>query len=363
MGSMTRANRRGLLALVTAGVITTASLAAGSVPAQAATVNLVFASWNVCKTDCAPPAPAWDIRRERVGRVIAESGADVIGIQEATNNPTSTAKTQLEDVANLSAPSGYALPTYSIENNECRRPRDAAGQLAGPSPCDNTAGLLFRTSTVAQMTFDSGVPSAGIAQYGTIVPGSDAESATRSVMWAYLRPVAGGRPFLAISLHTVNNRTPEAEASRVALGAALGNWVGAMNAQRGIPGTPAILMADLNSYAKRQPKGAQFQLLQNGWVDAMSTKTLRNTNYSTINYNPMLGLAEQGFPTKPYKFKKTGRNPSGNATRIDYIYILGSGVKPLDYEVVIRLNPNGTFIPDYQGSDHQMIRTTLSFTQ
>ena len=355
--------RRTVLPAVAAAVLVAAAVSSGATPAQAGTINLVFASWNVCKTDCAPPAPPWDVRRERVARVIAESGADVIGVQEATNNPTSTAKTQLEDVANIAAPAGYALPAYSLDSNECRRPRDAAGQLAGPSPCNNTAGLLFKTSSVAQMSFANGAPSAGIAQYGSIVPGSDAESASRSVMWAYLRPIAGSKPFLAISLHTINATTPEAEASRVGLGAALGNWVAAMNAQREIPGTPAILMADLNSYAKRQPQGAQFQLTQNGWVDAMSTKTLRNVNYSSINYNPKLGLAEQGFPAKPYKFKKTGQNPTGNATRIDYIYILGAGVKPLDYEVVIRLNKNGTFIPEYQGSDHQMIRTTLAFTQ
>ena len=71
------------------------ALAAGMVllvarPAAAAG-TLVFASWNVCKVGCAAPAPSWEIRRDRVARVIAESGADVIGLQEATNNPTATA--------------------------------------------------------------------------------------------------------------------------------------------------------------------------------------------------------------------------------------------------------------------------------
>ncbi|NQW71243.1 MAG: hypothetical protein HQ453_00795 [Actinobacteria bacterium] len=40
-------------------------------PAEAATragsPALVFASFNICKTDCAAPAPAWDIRREESG--------------------------------------------------------------------------------------------------------------------------------------------------------------------------------------------------------------------------------------------------------------------------------------------------------
>ena len=36
-------------------------------------------------------------------------------------------------------------------------------------------------------------------------------------------------------------------------------------------GTPVILMADLNSYAKRQPNGVQKVLADAGWTDAGAT--------------------------------------------------------------------------------------------
>ena len=334
------------------------------VAVQAATAqgpSLVFASFNVCKVDCAPPAPSWDVRRDRVARIINETGADVIGLQEATNNPTTTAKTQAEDIANLAAAGGFRTPQYPIEANECRRPRNAAGQLAGPSPCDNTAMLLYRASTVQQVDLAGGQPSAGILLTSSIAPSVDPLSAIRSVAWAYLQGTNGTGPFLAVSVHTDSAKTPEAEASRVAIGSALDDWAAAWNAQHGMAGAPVVLMADLNSYRKRQPQGVQQVLVDQGWVDAAEAPQKRNVQFSTINYNPLLGVNEQGFPAKPYEFRTSRKKPVLDATRIDYVMAKGEGVEPLDYEVVIRLNTDGTFATDYQASDHQMVRATLMF--
>lgn len=334
------------------------------VAVQAATVqgpSLVFASFNVCKVDCAPPAPSWDVRRDRVARIINETGADVIGLQEATNNPTTTAKTQAEDIANLAAAGGFRTPQYPIEANECRRPRNAAGQLAGPSPCDNTAMLLYRASTVQQVDLAGGRPSAGILLTSSIAPAVDPLSAIRSVAWAYLQGTNGTGPFLAVSMHTDSAKTAEAEASRVAIGSALDDWAAAWNAQHGMTGTPVVLMADLNSYRKRQPQGVQQVLVDEGWVDAAEAPQKRNVQFSTINYNPLLGVNEQGFPAKPYEFRTSRKKPVLDATRIDYVMAKGEGIEPLDYEVVIRLNTDGTFATDYQASDHQMVRATLMF--
>lgn len=325
--------------------------------ASAAPATVVFATFNVCKTDCAPPAPSWDVRRDRVARVIGASGADVIGLQEATNNPTSTAKTQVEDIqVNLAGPLGYAAPTFPIEANDCRRPRDAAGQLTGPSPCENTSALIYKTSTIQQVSVPSGISSAGITQYGMIVPSADPTSSARSVAWAYLKPIAGGPAFLAIALHTDNGKNPTSEASRVALATALGPWVEATNASHGMTGTPAMLMTDLNSYAKRQPNGVQKQLVANGWIDAFSAPKRTNIEFTTINYNPAQ-VDGKGFPARAYRFKVTKKR---EATRIDYIMGYGQNLKPLDYEVVMYLNADLTFIADYQASDHQMVKSTWS---
>lgn len=356
-----------LAAVVALGLVSVPAEAAVKKPAKKPNVTrsitmsvLTFATFNVCKVNCAAPAPSWDIRRDRVARVINESGADVVGLQEATNWATNFSKTQVDDIVNLTAPAGYALVSVKNEMNECRRPRDTRGELAGPSPCDNTAALLYRTSTVEQAASPHGIPTAGIIQAGSIIPGLDAESAKRSIMWAYLQGKNGTSPFLAISLHTDNQKTPEVENSRILLGQSMSGWVLAMNNLHGFPNAPSVLLADLNSYDKRQPNGMQTMLKNNGWVDTHKTESRRNIQYSSINYNPLLGT-EQGFPAKPYAFQKTRKNPNGEATRIDYILTYGGGLKTLDYEVVIRLDSNGMFIPEYQASDHQMVRAVIAF--
>lgn len=316
-------------------------------PAQAedGADTLTFASFNVCKTNCTAPAPGWDVRRDRVARVINESGVDVVGLQEATWQPTATAKTQMLDIQHLVASSGYVAPTFSQNSNEC------AWTAAAPHKCTHTAALLFRRSTVSQASTPNGTPSAGVTFEGAIVGGLDDDSASREVAWAYLRGQDGPGPFLALSVHTTTFKDEVHEASRVAFANALTGWTQAFNDQHGMSGVPVILMADLNSYAMRQPMGGQRVLTDAGWTDSATAVSRRNTTYSTINYNALRG--DTGFPVTPYVFRR-------EATRIDYIMALG-GVAPVDYEVVLHLTAGGQFDTAYQGSDHQMIRAVLAF--
>ena len=316
---------------------------------------LVFASFNVCKVDCDPPAPSWDVRRERVARVIGEAGLDVVGLQELTFNPTSTAKTQLLDVQNLMAPAGFAAPEVTKDSDQCR------WTAPGAKACTHTTGILFNTRTVRQAATPNATPSAGTLPMSGIAPGLTADAATRKVTWAYLEGVAGTGAFLALSVHTDSAKDAASEASRVAFGAALDPWIDAWNAAHGMTGVPVVLMADLNSYRKRQPAGVQQVLVDRGWADAGTAPDRRNVQYSTINHNPLLSVQEQGFPAKPYVFRTSRRNPVLDATRIDYVMTRGDGLQALDYEVVIHLNPDGTFDREYQASDHQMVRATISF--
>ena len=329
------------------------------VPPMAAEVapsgpTLVFATFNVCKTDCAPPAPSWDVRRDRVARTIVESGIDIVGLQEVTHQPTTSAKTQYLDLQALTAPFGYIAPSYTSESDHCRWTAD------NPHPCTHTTGLLFSTRTVEQVSLPGGLASAGTVSMAEIASGLTVEAAQRKVVWAYLRGLNGFGPFLALSVHTSTLKDPANEASRVAFGSALDAWVRALDAAHGMSGAPTVLMADLNSYAKRQPRGVQEVLTRAGWLDAASAPVRRNIEYSTINYNPLLSVNEQGFPVRPYRFRVPRTKSGPTATRIDYIFT-SAGLKALDYEVVIRLNANGTFEPDYQGSDHQLVRATIEY--
>lgn len=314
---------------------------------------LVFGTFNVCKVDCDPPAPTWDVRRERVARTIVESSLDVVGLQEVTHWATTNAKTQYLDLAGLVAPYGFVPVEYTNESDECR------WTAANPHPCTHTTGLIYQSQTVEQIATPNGTPSAGTLPMARVGGALTADAATRKIAWAYLRGRNGAGPFLALSVHTSTFKDPANEAARVSFGQALDVWIEAHNAAHGMSGTPVVLLADLNSYGKRQPQGVQRVLVDQGWLDAATAPVVRNVQYSTINVNPRLPAAQQGFPIAPYVFRTTRSRPVLDATRIDYIMVKGDGVGVLDYEVVIRLLPNGSFDPAFQGSDHQMVRATL----
>jgi endonuclease/exonuclease/phosphatase family metal-dependent hydrolase len=333
--------RRLVLAASSAVLVLCATIAP---PAQAASSSLTFATFNISKVSAPAPAPGWDIRRERLTRVIAQSGADVVGLQEASWEPTPYAKTQALDVANLLRGVGYVTPALTKASQQC------AWTKEDPHKCIHTAALFFRTSTVQQASTPQG-DSAGVLNEGMVAAGLDADSAKREVAWAYLRPVAGGATFLAISAHATNFQDAAHEAGRVAFAAALGGWADAWNAQHGLPGATVVLMADLNSYDMRQPAGAQQVLRGSGWTDAAAAPARKNDRFSTINVNPVTGAT--GWPQVPYLFKRP-------ATRIDYIFTRGAAA-PTSYEVVLYLNADGTFNCEYQASDHQMVRVVLAF--
>lgn len=313
--------------------------------------QLVFAQFNVCKTQCDAPAPSWDIRRTRAQAVLAATTADVIGVNEATNYSTSTAKTQWEDIQNLMAPYGYSAIKATVD--ECERPRDANGQLAGPSPCEHTTGILYKTATVHEYTPGTGTPSSGAVMLRTINPAADADSGAREVNWALMQANDGSTPpFLAISLHMSTIKDDAHEATRVGTAQALAGWANSKIAAAGLPAsTPIVLMADLNSYAKRQPNGAQKVLTDNGWTDAYSAPTIVNERWSSINETPV----SVPWSGKVY-FYYSRKNP---VTRIDYI--MSRGATPLMYETLMWLNPDRTRTEAYAASDHNAIRAVLKF--
>lgn len=322
-----------------------AALALSVAPsAQAASgERLTFLSFNVCKSECASPAPSWDVRRDRVARVIAESGASVVGVQEATNWSVTHAKTQWDDIQNLVTPAGYVSATPVERFNDCSYRK---GRV-----CTNSPRLLWKASEVTGLTTPDGTPLAGYTTLGAIAPGIEASAASRAVAWAYLQ---GGRtgPFLALSMHMPTEKDAIREQARVAVANGLDQWIATLGQVTGMRVATTVLMADLNSYDIRQPQGAQTVLKSAGWQDAWTAPSRRNITFSTINMAPDIAHFG-GWPTKPRPYKRP-------ATRIDYILAKGP-VRFVDYEVMLWLRPDGTFDPAYQASDHQAVRAVIEF--
>ena len=317
------------------------SLAVGVNPSAAAAptvpgASLVFATWNVCLVTCEAPAPPWSVRRERVARVIDRSGADVLSLDEATDIAYGS-HTQWEDIQSFVAPLGYASP--NIQDDRCKR-----------YGCTHTARLLIRGANVQQLDF-AGQPSAGYTRVGDVAPDVASER-ERQVAWAYLQGNTGTGPFLAIGVHLSTQKTAAGEQHRVTFGHEVTSWADSMNTARGISGIPVVLMGDFNSYQVRQPQGVQQILTEAGWGDSIKAPVRSNVRINAINYTP---TQRSGWPLRPIY------NKWRLATRIDYI-MFRNGVTPLTYDVVVYRRADGSFDPDYQGSDHQMVRSRLQFS-
>ena len=283
-----------LLAMVTAATL----LVTGAAPASAAGRSLVFATWNVCKIDCDSPAPSWAVRRDRVARVINNSGADVLSVNEATDWAYGS-RTQWEDIQAITSAGGYVSPR--IQDDQC--------ELRG---CTHTARLMYKSATVRQLDFGT-LPSAGYWRVGDIAQNVTFDS-DRQVAWAFLEGANGTGPFLAVSVHLSTDKGASGEQHRIAFGKAATTWAQTMLASRGMPRAPVILMGDLNSNDSRQPKGVQKVLNTSGWKDAIGAPKRKNADINSVNYSDS---SPTGWPTRPI------RNRARLASRIDYIVFRG----------------------------------------
>jgi endonuclease/exonuclease/phosphatase family metal-dependent hydrolase len=295
----------------------------------------MFATYNVCLITCNAPAPSWSVRRDRVERVIARSGADVLSLSEATDIAYGPI-TQWVDIQHFAAPLGYVPPR--IDDDRCKS-----------RGCVHTARLMFKAATVQQLSFPS-QSSAGFWRVGDIAPEVVSER-DRQVTWAYLQAPGVTGPFLAVAVHLSTFKTAAGEQHRIAFGKAVTDWAESMNAARGLAGAPVILMGDFNSYKFRQPHGVQQVLLDAGWGDSIDAPVRRNVHINSINYTP---TQRTGWPLRPIY------NKWRPAARLDYIMFRGA-VTPRTYAVVVYKNHDGTFNKALQGSDHLMVRARLKF--
>lgn len=330
-----------------AAAVGVAALTAGIAPtAHANQPTLTIASYNILKINANEPGvPSWQQRLPRLTNIINDLNADILSLQEVTNHPDPTSgRTQADQVRTTLTNTGYE--TINPADNQCVRPRDAAGQLAGPNPCDTTTLLAWKAGKITVATDANGLPMTGTYLAGNIAPTNNPAANARSVQWAFLND--GTQTFLVVGVHTSSGQNPATEAGRVAFAEALTPWTNQLTETRGLTGIPMFIAGDLNSYKQRQPRGAQQILENNGWSDAYNTATTRvGERYATINVTPQTRRFN-GFPPKPFRYSKK-REPS----RIDYIF--SKNATPVYYETVVRLNRNGTFNEQLRISDHNAV--------
>lgn len=343
---------RALAAVCLLGALTLASAltpASARVPAAVPATDvtppvrgLTVATYNVCKTDCAAPAPPWSVRRDRLARVVGALGADVVGLQEATQIGLPGRRIdQWTDIQRVVAPLGYAAPPVRRAHDTCSVHR-----------CVHTARLLYRSSTVEPVRAADGSVAAGYAALRDLAGGLAPETGAREVAWAFLRGRNAAGPFLAVSMHLPSGKDARSEADRVAVANGITAWADALGARWGMRAAATVLLADLNSFDRRQPDGAQAVLRRAGWSDAWHAPVRRNIAINSTNYSP---TSRSGWPARPL------RNASGVASRVDYVLFRGAGVVARSYRVAVWLEPDGSFATAYRASDHNPVRARLEF--
>jgi endonuclease/exonuclease/phosphatase family metal-dependent hydrolase len=291
------------------------------------------ATYNIAKSTLGKGRFAWANRRVALMNNVRAARPDVLLVQEANTQKWRGIR-HIDDVQRILAGAGYQIASTNYETCTigCTR-----GAHVFYNPARMRVASLPNPAVAVGMTGNSVIARAGV---GGIQD--------RAVSWAFLTPVGSTRTALYVSVHLPTQKTAPAEQLRVAIATQLRPWAESLIDASGLPGAELVIGGDFNSYAKRQPYGAQAVLSSAGLFDGFTAPVKVNANFGTVNYTPKT-KKYKGFPPRPYFYK-------ANTTRIDYVF---SSVPPRRHEVVLRLLPNGKFDNAYRASDHNMVMVDL----
>ena len=209
--------------------------------------------------------------------------------------------------------------------------------------CVRTTGILAKRDVFRSVSLPSGEETYGMVSLKSLTGQSWGPSLDRAFSWALLEHIPTGQPILVSSVHLVNEKTASGERSRQASAAAVAQWLKEYAARIDMPNTRLFVAGDLNSFQKRNPKGAHRVLEQSDFVDGFRAKRRINPRYPTVNH----AFGSSGWPTRPPIYNR-------EAPRIDYVF--GSrDMRPVKYGVHIKKLRNGKFNPKFRGSDHNLV--------
>lgn len=304
------------------------------VPAEVPASEAVrVATFNVLKATNAKGVRSWKKRRVALKRTLRVKKPDVLMVQEASTKKWK-GKRHIDDLNRVMGKVGYRIT--STDYDSC---------TAG---CTRGAHIFYNPSRMRLTTPPGSVRAGGMAGISTVGRLGFGSVQDRNASWAFLTPVGSKRTSLYISVHLPNNKTAFAEGLRLAVARNLRPWADGLIRASGLSGAQIVIGGDLNSYANRQPYGAQHVLSSAGLIDAYTAPVIANPHYGTINYTPKT-KKYKGFPPRPHYYKT-------NPTRIDYVF---STVRAQRHEAVVFLKKSGKFKKIYRVSDHNMVLAHL----
>ena len=310
------------------------SVVPAAVPAEGPAADAVrVATFNILKATNARGVRSWKKRRVALKRTVAVTRPDVLMIQEASTKKW-RGRRHIDDLNRVMGGVGYRIT--STDYDSC---------TAG---CTRGAHIFYNPGRMRMTALPGPIQPAGMAGISTVGQLGFGSIQDRNASWAFLTPVGSQRATLYISVHLPTDKTAFAESLRQTVASKLRPWADGLIRASGLSGAEIVIGGDLNSYALRQPYGAQHVLASSGLIDAYTAPVIVNPHFGTINYTPKT-KRYKGFPPRPHHYRT-------NPTRIDYVF---STVAATRHEVAIFLKGNGKFRRIYRVSDHNMVLADL----
>jgi endonuclease/exonuclease/phosphatase family metal-dependent hydrolase len=334
---MTRTLRTAVAAAATAAFLVstsgTATQAMAPTPSAPSAGTVRVATYNVAKSTLRKGKWSWTNRRVKLVRAVAAADPDVLLVQEANTQKWHGIR-HIDDVVGLLGSVGYQIASTNYD--------------ACTEGCTRGAHVFFKPSRMHIASLPNPAAAVGMTGLSVIARTWAPGVQDRAVSWAFLTPHGSDRIALYISVHMPTDKDATGEALRVAIAQQLRGWADSLIQYAGLPGADIVIGGDLNSYAKRQPYGAQAILAASGLIDGWNAPEKVNAHYGTVNYTPKT-KKYKGFPPRPYFY-------TYEPTRIDYVF---STATPVRHEVVLGLTSKGKFDNNFRASDHNMVMVDL----
>ena len=274
-------------------------------------------TWN---NESGPDVFRWSNRRANVTREILESGAGVVGIQEASGSADRGygPLRQRDVIANDLAPAGWKIVTPI---DPTRRP--AIGERVDPGYYVH-AGDTKPVKTVdglqgTRILYDA--DDYTLLKNGYIDAGRPAGStATVWIPWARFEQKSTGLRFKFVSVHLSHAADPQRgpyrmAALRVAETQRIVKLVDNLNTS--YPGEQSIVVGDMNSTIYTFPNnGVHREFVRSGFYDAFSTNDLASADRPTTN--SFVFPVKKSPQRRDYILTKGG--PTGSFRYVNRVY-------------------------------------------
>ncbi len=301
---------------------------------RGAGVPLTVMSFNVksAKYDDGVSSRRWNTRKPAIASTIGNSGADVVGVQEAydyDDYPGGDGKTpQWADLETALVPKGYKRASTGTDGLYKQCGNVPAGCRADEYRL-NGNHIFYKPTTVKP-----------IKKGGSIsLPNPDNRGSGYNASWQVFEKLDGsGVRFAAVDTHLYSSGITTRGVYEDRRTAQVNAILSALKSNAGLAGLPVVLLGDLNSHGGHKPVST---FLANGFSDTAGL----DVPQTKANFN-----SSHGFQNPP---------PRTFGTKIDYIMV-SNDVAAKKWELVANVDAKtGKFIGTIP-SDHHAIKAVLT---